>query len=255
MPDSHLRTGPPDFIGVGAQRSGTTWWFRILLEHPQVKAARDGDYHRKKEVHFFDEFCAREMTQADLDRYYGMFPRKDGQIAGEWTPRYMANVWTARLLKRAAPDAKILVMLRDPIERYRSGIVHRETRAPHRRPETICADAIERGRYATQIERLYRHFDRDRVLVLQYERCRQDPAGEYRRTLEFLGVDPDFVPRAERPRGTTTAAGKKELWEDMRVALRAALDPEVARLPELVPDIDLSLWPNFADVERVTWAS
>ena len=248
------RTGPPDYVGVGAQRSGTTWWFRILLLHPQIKAAREGDYGRKKEVHFFDDFCAREMTDADLEGYYAKFPREPGQVAGEWTPRYMSNVWTARLIKRAAPEAKILVMLRDPIERYRSGIVHRETRAPHRRPETISADAIERGRYATQIERLYRHFARDRVLVLQYERCRQDAAAQYRRTLEFLGVDAVFVPPTERPRGTTTADGKKELWEDMRIALRTALDPEVARLPELVPDIDLSLWPNFADLAQRTEA-
>lgn len=251
MAASDIRTGPPDYVGVGAQRSGTTWWFRILLEHPQIKAARAGDYARKKEVHFFDQFCAREMTEADLAGYYEMFPRNPGQIAGEWTPRYMSNVWTPRLIKRAAPDAKILVMLRDPIERYRSGIVHRETRAPHRRPETICADAIERGRYATQLERIYRLFERDRVLVLQYERCRQDAAGQYRRTLEFLGVDADFLPDPERPRGTTTAAGKSELWEDMRVALRTALDPEVSRLPELVPDLDLSLWPNFTDIARV----
>lgn len=248
MPASDLRTGPPDYVGVGAQRSGTTWWFRILLEHPQIRSARAGDYARKKETHFFDQFCAREMTDADLAGYYEMFPRRDDQVAGEWTPRYMSNVWTPRLIKRAAPDAKILVMLRDPIERYRSGIVHRETRAPHRKPETICADAIERGRYATQLERIYRLFDRDRVLVLQYERCRRDVPGQYRRTLEFLGVDPDFTPDAERPRGTTTAAGKKELWEDMRVALHTALDAEVARLPELVPHLDLSLWPNFADL-------
>jgi hypothetical protein len=247
-------TGPPDYVGVGAQRSGTTWWFRILLEHPQIRAARAEDYGRKKETHFFDQFCAREMTDADVAGYHAMFPRKPGQIAGEWTPRYMANVWTPRLIARAAPEAKILVMLRDPIERYRSGIVHRETRAPHRRPETIHADAIERGRYATQLERLFRTFDRDRVLVLQYERCRQDPAGQYRRTLEFLGVDPAFEPDQERPRGTTTAAGKKELWDDMRTTLRTALAGEVARLPELVPELDLSLWPNFADVERVSWA-
>ncbi|HEY8584536.1 MAG TPA: sulfotransferase [Capillimicrobium sp.] len=256
MAASDTRTGPPDYIGVGAQRSGTTWWFRVLLLHPQIKAAREGDYGRKKEVHFFDDFCAREMTQADLERYYAMFPRAEGQIAGEWTPRYMSNVWTARLMARANPSAKILVMLRDPIERYRSGIVHRETRAPHRRPETICADAIERGRYAAQIERLYRHFPREQVLVLQYERCRQDGPAQFRRTLEFLGVDPDFTPEFERPRGSTTADGKKELWEDLRVALRTALDPDVARLPELVPDLDLSLWPNFADVARErSWAS
>lgn len=237
-------TGPPDFVGVGAQRSGTTWWFRTLLSHPQIRPPRKG----RKELHFFDPFGARPMTDADIPRYHDLFPRRAGHVAGEWTPRYMADAWTAVLLRRAAPDAKLLVMLRDPIERYRSGVVHRSTRSPDHRAEAVARDAIERGRYTSQLRGLFEVFDRDRVLVLQYERCRMDPIAQYRRTLEFLGVE-DHVPEdVQRLRGTTMQAGKQPLWADLQQALRVSLGPEVRALPELVPDLDVELWPNFAEL-------
>jgi Sulfotransferase domain len=238
-----LTTGPPDFVGVGAQRAGTTWWFRLLAHHPAIRAPRG----RKKELHFFDRFCAREMDDADIAAYHDLFPRSAGQISGEWTPRYMGDVQTPRLLKRVAPDARLLVLLRDPIERFRSGMIHRLTRAPQRSWELSAADAIERGRYARQLDRLRLFFEDDRILVLQYEKCRAEPSGEYARTLRFLGVADDFAPTAfEEQKGTTMAARKQELWPDIETALRLTLEPEVERLRTMVPGIDLGLWPNFS---------
>lgn len=236
------RTGPPDFVGVGTQRSGTTWWFDLLLDHPAIRAPRG----RRKEQHFFDRFGAEEMHAQDVAAYHELFRRRPGQICGEWTPRYMGDVWTGRLLRRAAPDAKLLVLLRDPIERYRSGVVHRTQRRPDRRMDLIASDAVERGRYASQLRRLYELFPRERVLVLQYERCVRDTPGEYRRTLAHLGVDPDHPPAdAQQLRGSTTAPEKVALWPDLLAGLHAALDDEVAALPALAPGLDLALWPNF----------
>jgi Sulfotransferase domain len=237
------RTGPPDFIGVGVQRCGTTWWFRTLLRHPQIKAAGK----RQKELHYFDRFATREMTAADIAAYHELFPRKEGRIIGEWTPRYIADVVALRLIQRAAPDARLLVMLRDPIERFRSGFLHQLRRFPQRRHEMIAADAIERGYYATQLERLYKLFPAEQVLVLQYERCRQDPVEQYQRTLRFLGLPDDDEPRAvERERGKPTSPAKQPLWPDMAEALTRTFEPEVERLLALVPELDVALWPPFA---------
>jgi hypothetical protein len=243
MARPRLPTGPPDFVGVGTQRSGTTWWFRVLVNHPGVRAPR----RRRKELHFFDRFCLREMLDADIARYHRLFPRSQGELAGEWTPRYMRDVWTPRLLQRAAPDARLLVLLRDPIERYRSGVPHRLTRTPQRRREALATDGVERSRYAVQLRRLRAFFDEEQILVLQYEKCRLDPVGEYRRTLRFLGVETDYVPEElDRPRGTTMESKKEPLWPDLTEALRAALEPDVERLRDLVPGLRLELWPNFA---------
>lgn len=238
------RTGPPDFVGVGAQRSGTTWWFRMLIRHPLVRPPR----RRKKELHFFDRFDGRPMGDADVEAYHDLFPRKRGQVVGEWTPGYMGDFATPRLLRRAAPDARLLVLLRDPIERFRSGVMHRMSRGgPDRSFQTSAVDAIERGRYATQLEQLHEHYDPEAVLVLQYERCRADPRGEWLRTLRFLGIDDEHEPPDfEQAKGTTMASRKIEPWPDLLDALRTTLDPEVERLRTMVPDLDLGLWKNFS---------
>ncbi|MGI8624158.1 MAG: sulfotransferase [Solirubrobacteraceae bacterium] len=158
-------------------------------------------------------------------------------------------MWTGGLVRRATPDAKLLVLLRDPIERYRSGIVHRSARDPARRMGLIASDAIERGRYASQLRRLHDLFDPARILVLQYERCAADPVGQFRRTLDHLGL-PEHVPDdVRRLRGASTAAAKAPLWAELLAGLHAALDREVADLGELVADLDLSLWPNFSHLE------
>lgn len=245
------RTGPPDFVGVGTQRSGTTWWFQTLLGHPQIRPPKG----RRKEQHFFDRFCTRAMTDADVADYHGRFPRRRGEVAGEWTPRYMHDFWTPPLIARAAPEAKLLMMFRDPIERFRSGVPHRLGRAQaagaQPRIEAITADAIERGRYAAQLRRVLASHDRERILILQYERCVAEPAEQYRRTLTFLGVDPDHEHDGLRQRrGTTQASRKKPLWDDLLAGLHAVMEPEVAELAELAPEIDVSLWQNFAHLAR-----
>ena len=244
MGATQLNTAPPDFVGVGVQRSGTSWWFQLLLDHPEIQPPLQ---KRKKELHFFGRFCSGPMSDEDVARYHGLFPNEPGMITGEWTPRYMFDFWTPRLLRRAAPDAKILVLLRDPIERYRSGVPHQTMFTPKRGDAAIAADAVQRGCYATQLRRVLAHFDPEQVLVLQYERCALEPLEEYARTLRFLGVRDDFEPSGVGElRGRTRAADKEPLWPELLDDLHDTLDPEIRDLQALVPGVDLSLWPNFA---------
>ncbi len=244
-PKRRWRTGPPDFIGVGAQRSGTTWWFRNLRTHPGIRAPRA----RKKELHFFDRFCVKPMTDEDIERYHRLMPRKRRQIAGEWTPRYMSDVWVPPLLKRAAPEAKLLVMLRDPIERLRSGLPHRLSMGRMPMMDRLTYDAIQRGRYGTQVRRLLHWYDRDQVIFLQYEQCVRDPIEHYGRTLRFLGADDSFVPEDMRkPRGVSRESAKEPMLDHFLAGAKATLDPEVELLGELLPDFEIDLWPNFRDL-------
>lgn len=242
------RSGPPDFVGVGAQRSGTTWWYRLLLDHPRIELPQERD---AKEFHFFDKFCTRPMEERDVRRYHGFFRRRRGNVCGEWTPRYMFDAWAPPLLHRAAPDAKILVLLRDPFERYRSGLAHQVTRVPWRGPAIMCHDAADRSCYARQLRHVLRYYDREQMLVLQYERCRAEPLEQYTRTLRFLGIDDDHVPAAvSELTGSTTEAAKEPLWDDLQGALMARFEPDVRDLLGLVDDLDLELWPNFAHLRE-----
>jgi hypothetical protein len=234
--------GPPDFVGVGAQKAGTSWWYSLIARHPGVHHRGS----RTKELHYFDRFFGAPFGPEDVEEYHRQFPRPPGTIAGEWTPGYLSDFWMPPLLRRAAPDARLLVILRDPVERYRSGLTHTAglSRDPLRRADAI--GGFVRGLYARQLEGLWRHFPREQVLVLQYERCQKDTAAELGRTLSFLGLDPTAVPVVDLERRVNeTVIPKVEIPADVGAALTEEYRADVARLCDLVPELDLSLWPNF----------
>ena len=95
--------------------------------------------------------------------------------------------------------------------------------------------------YFEPVARALQGFGRDRVLVLQYERCLADYPGELRRTHEFLGLDPDraHMPPQRDPR-------ERELPEEERMRLGELYAPDVRKLAELLPELDVELWPNTA---------
>lgn len=252
-------------------QAGSQWWFDLLLQHPSFEPRKWSE----RELHFFDQFCTRAMSDADVAFYHSRFPRRPGRISGEWTPRYSLDPWTPILLRRAAPEAKLLLLVTDPIERYRSTLARKLSDAKSEEELIYLADAASRGRYAAQLRRLLAFYDRENILVLQYEQCRTDPRAEYARTLSFLGLRDDFQPkrlrvlasgetpgpyrRARRFLGQVKRIGvkkslvkvpKPDLWPDLRLSLLADLEPEVLELRSLVPTLNLALWPNFAHLAQ-----
>jgi hypothetical protein len=235
----------PDFVGIGAQRGGTTRWFRLLASHPDLVPSPAA-----KELHYFDRFYRGGFGPADAAGYRRYFPRPAGSLGGEWTPSYLAAPWVAPLLAAAAPEAKLLVLLRDPIERYLSGLEHDAWvagRAGLPLSQHAPIEAFARGLYHAQLSAWLEHFDRSRVLVLQYERCTADPAAELARTLSFLGLgeegfEPDLGSHPNRQ------PAKPELDRPVAAAYRRAYREDVIRLAEDFPEIDLQLWPNFAEL-------
>lgn len=241
------RTGPPDFVGVGTQRSGTSWWLRAVETHPDV-ARPEG---RDKELHYFNRLWDGEPPGDFVECYHRMFPRPPGTITGEWTPGYMYYFWAAPLLARAAPAARILAIFRDPVERYLSGL-SRAVRRARKEGRAIAmaelSDAIYRSLYHGQMERLLKWFPREQVLVLQYERCRADVPGELARTHRFLGLEPVAATPARVDARSRPQRWKPELSGSQCEELVASMRDDVARFAELCPEIDLSLWPNFRDL-------
>jgi hypothetical protein len=231
-------TAPPDFIGIGAQRSGTSWWFSLLSDHPEIEGPSG-----HKELHFLSRFGSREPSTEDVADYAGWFPRPPGAIAGEWTPYYMVHCWLGALLARMAPAAKVVVMLRDPVERYASGITHRRQRQDFV-PENETTHFL-RGFYGEHLARLEPYVDDDALLVLQYEQCVREPHQQLARTFEFLGVEPMAVPDIEQFRGTRSEHGY-ELWPERRSLLVDAYRDDVERLVARRPEIDVALWKSFA---------
>ena len=232
---------PPDFVGIGVQKAGTTWWYEMLCSHGAV--FRHDELH--KERHFFARFATEDFGPRDVDAYHRFFARPPGQLAGEWTPDYVFQPWTAELLERAAPEAKLLVIVRDPVERLRSGIAHRFT-APGSHPGTVLSEAVARGFYAEALTAWTSRFPAGRLLVLQHERCVADPAQELERTWRFLGLEPEPPPPGLARPVSATEGDKAPLAEDARRRLVELYAPDVDRLMAQFPDLELSLWPNFA---------
>lgn len=239
--------GPPHFVGVGAQRSGTTWWHGLITTHPGVCFERGTHV---KEVHFFDTLGDRAaLSPEDVERYHRYFPRPQGGLrVGEWTPRYMQDPWVVGQLAQAAPRAQVLMLLRDPVDRFASGFSRGRRMAAERGITGIDGELttrhVELGMYYEQVRRVLETFDRDRVLILQYERCRERYDAELRRTYEFLGLDPDHGGGAVPPREPR----ERPLPEPERARLAALFAPDVRRLSELVPDLDVALWRSVAEL-------
>jgi hypothetical protein len=238
-------SGPPDFVGVGAQRSGTSWWFSLLQTHPKVVAAAGG-----KELHFFENFWRDEFSAEDIERYHAQFPRPKDAVVGEWTPRYMHDFWTPHLLSIAAPAARLLVMLRDPVERYRSGVEH-DLRTYARtvgRSKLIGNSALNRSCYYRQLCRLLDYFPRSQLLVLQYEQCVANPLRWLNLTFDFLGI-PAVNPAREELDATVGATTERSpLPAHIRKPLVDHIAEDVQLLAGAYPEIDVSLWPDFEEI-------
>jgi hypothetical protein len=249
------QTGPPDFVIFGAQKSGPTWWFRLIEQHPGVVQPAK----QRPELHFFDRLWAEWPTDQAIADYHRYFPRPAGKLVGEKTPEYLSCPWAPPMVQLAAPEARAIVLLRDPVERYVSGLSHHdrgglvdgddETLRVFGDRMRVVTDAISRGQYATQLAWLQEAFPSDRLLVLQYERCAADAAGQLTRTFAFLGLPSHTLPAEELARPRNQAKLEKVAVPDEHLELlRRYYRPEVERLRQLTTEIDLGLWPNFSQL-------
>lgn len=205
----------PDFFIVGAPKSGTTAMADYLGQHPQIFMCY------RKEMHFFGKDLTKtqhEFFVLDEARYLWMFREaRPGQRMGEASVMYLMSKCAAKEIREFNPDAQIIIMLRKPVDMlyaYHSQLLwgtyedipdfKEALRAEpaRRRGERIPRCAMmqeslyyrEVAKYAEQVERYLDVFGRDRVLVLLYDELKADPATCYRRTLEFLGLQPMDLP-------------------------------------------------------------
>ena len=179
--------------------------------HPSVVRAAG----LPKELHYFDYSWELPFSRDDAARYAEYFPRPDGAITGEWTPGYLIDFWTPDLLAAAAPEARVLILLRDPLERFRSSLSHQMATSRQPLVDRDIQGAFQRGVYAPQLRRVLDAFPADRVFIGQYEACRADPLASWRgRSPSWawtLRAGPRHLPRRGQP--------------DDRTALRAVSQP------------------------------
>ncbi len=236
--------GSPDFVGIGAQKAGTTWWYDLIATHPGVSTPG----HLPKERHLLDRMAGQAFDSTAIEQFPRWFPRRPGTIAGEWTPDYATFPWAPELLCRVAPDVRLLMLVRDPIDRFRSGLDHyRNLQQPV--DGMVLADAVARGFYTRAIAPWIEVFGPDRLLVLQYEKCVIDTSGQLARTFVHLGLTEYHVSPSEQPIRRETVTPRRSLDADAIDRLVALYRRDVEQLARLVPDLDLTLWPHFDNLD------
>jgi len=187
--------GLPDFLIIGAQKSATCTLYFNLNRHPDLHLV--GTEDGLNEVHFFDR---DENWERGVDWYRGQFDRVT-VLQGEKTPEYIANLDCHRRMHATVPRARLILSLRDPIDRAYSQWNHfnqipETSRAWGWQPadfETAITrhpDLLRRGEYIHQIEHLLRFYPRAQLLIGIAERLRVKPRGELNRICAFLGVRP-----------------------------------------------------------------
>jgi sulfotransferase family protein len=260
----------PNFLIVGAMKSGTSSLASWIGAHPQAFIAAG------KEIHFFD---VDQNWELGLEWYRENFDGTDGALAvGEGTPRYMFLRRSVERMAAAVPEAKLIVCLRDPVERAFSHYLHAYYRVGDERrsfanavadelaesaafePEEVAGGYVQRGYYARQLERLTAHFPRDRVHVVLFDDIRHDPRRVFADTCRFLGLADDFQPRNVGSRANGAAVYRPlTVWRWMRrhhvlsrlpprlaSVIERAMKRSLSRYPAIDPPVHAALAERFA---------
>lgn len=219
----------PSFIIIGAQRCGTTSLYDYLCQHPQIIPSP------VKELFYFDDYFGRPETW-----YRSFFPR-EGEcrrladrlghpvITGEASPSYFFHPYAPGRIARTLPDVKLILVLRNPVERAYSHYNHirRLDREPLSFEEALAAEEgriaedcrrlaedegykadarrdysyVARGFYAEQLKHWLEFFPRERLLVVQSEEFYSDTPKVYGEILSYLGLEPHTLPVFEAKNG------------------------------------------------------
>ena len=223
----------PNFLLVGAAKAGTTSLYHYLDAHPQVfmspikepcHFARDvievlppGSRHvlalnYRAYLRSGGEAKFRDAFVPTWDAYCRLYDRAAGQTAiGEASTFYLLSSRAAKDIKDAIPDAKILIILRNPVDRAYSHHLMNVRAGSATKPfveefrKGMCPGQVgsasyfysSMGQYSCQVERYLHYFDDSHVRILLYDDMKANPAGVVEDVFRFLQINCDFRPELE----------------------------------------------------------
>lgn len=202
MTDAEGGAGPvagarlPDFLIIGSPKSGTTSLAAWLGAHPDVFVPP------QKELHFFSR---DDRWALGPDWYASEFAPAGRRLAGEATPNYLDDEAVAPRLADTVPDARLIAIVREPVERAWSHHCYDRDLGIDSTPfEQIAAGAggpdehryVRQGRYVRHLRRFADLVPREHTLVLLFDDLRDEPEATWRQVCSFLGISADPVPAA-----------------------------------------------------------
>lgn len=194
----------PDFLIIGAPRCGTTYLARNLASHPEVFLTSGDNEDIAGDVHFFDVNTdqGRRNAAKGADWYFALFSGAgSAKAVGEKTADYLVDPDAPSLIANTLDHPRIIVIIRDPVERAWSHFLHSRHRLPSQLNFTDIvtqgADPggipiLTAGLYARQIQPYVNHFGADNILVLVKEDLDRTPGTELVRACSFLGINAEY---------------------------------------------------------------
>ncbi len=213
----------PNFLIIGAAKAGTTALHKYLQQHPQIYMTPT------KETNFFafegekldyqgpGDKALKDFSITELSKYQAEFTGVTDELAiGEACPSYLYFPQAATRINNYIPDARLIVILRNPVERAYANFLHtvRDDREPHSDFALALQDEPTRiannwewfwhyvrvGYYGAQLKRYYEMFAPSQIEVYLYEDLKENPVALLQNIFRFIEVDDTFVPNmALRP--------------------------------------------------------
>jgi len=208
-----------DFFIVGAPKAGTTSLYHYLNEHLQIEMSS-----QKEPDYFSDEALKRQgmyygKNRIDnLEKYHGLFANKDVKLRGEASVSYLFYDDVPQKIKEYNSKAKIIIMLRNPIDRafshylmdYRLGLVSDrfdsiiKKKLKHKNADLFFQQYIKLSEYSQQVSRYLEVFDKENIMFIDYEDFKNDVSAVVDKTCLFLGINNDFQPNLKKKHNTYT---------------------------------------------------
>ena len=200
----------PDFFIVGAPKCGTTSMCNYLAQHPDIFILPI-----KKLYYFFSDSNGKKRANT-LEEYLNFFEEGKGKLCGEGSVWYLFSKQAAQAIYNFNPDAKIIIMLREPVSLmyslhsmhiangsnedildFKQALEAEEDRKQGKRIPAKCFRIEELYyrevvRFTEQVKRYFDIFGRKQVHIIIFDDFKSNPANVYQETLQFLGVNPDF---------------------------------------------------------------
>ena len=196
-----------DFFIVGAPKSGTTSLYHYLSEHPQVEMSsqKEPNYFSDKAIHNQGMYYVKNRVNT-LDKYESLFAQKESVVYGECSVSYLFYENVAEDIKKYNPNAKIIIMLRNPIERafshylmdYRLGLISDSfeniiaKKSKHKNAHLFYQQYIKVSKYAKQIQRYLDFFEKENILFVDYEDFKKNGSEIVFQVYDFLNISTEF---------------------------------------------------------------
>jgi hypothetical protein len=197
-----------DFFIVGAPKAGTTSLYHYLNEHPQVEMSsqKEPDYFSDKAIHEQGMYYGKNRVDT-LDKYESLFVQKESVVYGEASVSYLFYDNVAEDIKKYNPKAKIIIMLRNPIERafshylmdYRLGLISDSfeniiaRKSKHKNAHLFYQQYIEVSQYVKQIQRYLDFFEKENILFIDYEDFKKNVSKTVDQVYNFLNISAEFA--------------------------------------------------------------